>query len=565
LTNFPWPLDKAQEWFEDLWNHVSSAASHAVGRVRGWVDSVGDMILQGLNDTGTWIVSTLQGALEGIMTAVQDSISWLSQSLGDAISGLWETIQGFIDSTTSFIMSAVDEAWQSVQSWISELWNNAMQAFDQFVADSKEFINGIISMINESFGKFISDVKSFLETGWEMFTHDINALFSGLLNWFMEALQGMGQAITSVFNQGTFSSLISSIESGFSWLADSVASLIFSFFDWYTRIEIPETGDPREVIRGILTELMKSAVGMTLPFIASELVHPMKSLGMGRLSALLYDIGGFGVLAYNINSTIVNTLTTPKLKYALNYLVRPWIPPAEDLVTFYAREAINPEDFRRYMHLQGFDDFFIDAYLAAHWVPPPIHQVYDLLRRRLIDLATAKDLIKRLDIMEEMREPLAKLAYLVPPRVDVRRGYEYGLLSAEEVDDYLRKGGYSDEDAVILGKIQRRLALSAEISDLRREFEKDYVDGFIDEDTFRANLAELGFPDELIEFRVEAIKTRHEREYKREQIRIYREAFRKDLITAEDLKSFLLELGLSEEKADPIVTLEQLKKVPKPK
>jgi len=53
-TDWGWPWDIVQGWFQDLWNWVSEAAVSAVSAVSGWLDDAVKALQQGLTDVGVW-------------------------------------------------------------------------------------------------------------------------------------------------------------------------------------------------------------------------------------------------------------------------------------------------------------------------------------------------------------------------------------------------------------------------------------------------------------------------------------------------------------------------------
>lgn len=237
----------------------------------------------------------------------------------------------------------------------------------------------------------------------------------------------------------------------------------------------------------------------------------------------------------------------------------PRIPGPSDLVRFMVREDLGWEWLAEWFRRIGFAEEWAKHYWDSHWELPSVSQAYELRARGQIDDNELLDLMTKQDIHPDYREKLFNIRFDTIGRIDLRRGWEAGLISDEELVKRMEWAGYSPEDAVLVAEIQKRQALEAEINALRTEARNDFLNGLIDEEQLRADLNELGFSSERIELEVAKAVRQRERNHILRTVTSYRLAYRKGLITDDEFVAGLQQLGLLDWKIDEILTEEQIR------
>jgi len=104
-----------------------------------------------------------------------------------------------------------------------------------------------------------------------------------------------------------------------------------------------------------------------------------------------------------------------------------------------------------------------------------------------------------------------------------------------------------------------------ERNSIRTTLVKMFKEGLVTEEELRRRLEELGFAPAEIDLTVERAKLEYQYDYFMDVKKTLAEAFIKGQITAEDFKSALMQLGLSEERAEAIVEYYVFRIMPKPK
>jgi hypothetical protein len=136
------------------------------------------------------------------------------------------------------------------------------------------------------------------------------------------------------------------------------------------------------------------------------------------------------------------------------------VPPVGDMITMAVREAFSPDiasrfgqyddypqDLTKYAAMNGISEEWAKRYWAAHWSLPSPQQGFEMLHRGIITRDELMLLMRALDIMPFWRDKLIQAAYRPLTRVDVRRMYQLGVLSEDEVYRSYLDIGYDEKNA----------------------------------------------------------------------------------------------------------------------
>jgi hypothetical protein len=174
------------------------------------------------------------------------------------------------------------------------------------------------------------------------------------------------------------------------------------------------------------------------------------------------------------------------------------LPGPSDLIRFVVREVLPPEKFYHWMKYHGYDEYWSKCYWDAHWVLPAYSYVVEAYHRGLLTREELERFMVWHDYSPEPRPGVSKsdieimgiLTKTPIPRVDLRRGWELGLLSDEELEERYRHLGY-EEDAPLMAEIHKAEALASERDACARAAGRLFRDGKINEARFREVLKAL--------------------------------------------------------------------------
>jgi len=148
----------------------------------------------------------------------------------------------------------------------------------------------------------------------------------------------------------------------------------------------------------------------------------------------------------------------------------------------------------------------------------------------------------------------------------VLRAYEARIMDRSAAESRLKALGFEPEDIQLLLLMSEPAPVRPEIhTELISAASMLYRQGLMDPEEFKGRLRQAGLTAAEIQDKVEAEDLRYRLDYAADLIALYREAFRKDVYTAEEFSARLLYYGMQPERVSALVALEELRKLPKPK
>ena len=258
-------------------------------------------------------------------------------------------------------------------------------------------------------------------------------------------------------------------------------------------------------------------------------------------------------------------------------------PPATDFIRFAVRDVFNPDivekygyneefpdDIVKYAEKTGMDKEVLQWYWRAHWELPPPSAGFEMLHRlhpdvlRVLgekykemglnpedlktDLETLKELLKISDYPKYWRDRLAAISYSPLTRVDLRRIYQLGLISDDELIARLMEVGYSRKDAELLLNFYRELKTGKERDLTKSEILKLYRYKLISKDDAIEHLGALGYSKEESEFLIKLQDYKLYTKKVRTVLKLIKEQYADGVITEQELYDRLSGMNLPAEK-----------------
>lgn len=180
-------------------------------------------------------------------------------------------------------------------------------------------------------------------------------------------------------------------------------------------------------------------------------------------------------------------------------------PTLSDIVSFYAKEAFEPDMIERYgledelppyegtlFEKLGASSETARLYWIAHWQHASWNQVLEMLHRGQITKEEVYEYFRVIEIPPYWRDKLINISYNVPTRVDVRRWWDMRTITEERLREVYEHQGYTGkdlEDYVLWTKVY------VAFPDLIARFKN----GWITEEDVRSQLVGLGMPEDRVE------------------------------------------------------------------
>jgi hypothetical protein len=418
-------------------------------------------------------------------------------------------------------------------------------------------------------------------------------------------------------NKNVVEPLSNAVQGFVSWATSGLQNLLGGLFGLFRN---PIHTDPDSAIKsaiGALGSLAVATLGIAVPFVAGELVHPLKNMGLGQLSAVLYDMAGFG----KMSGLIVNALAVPTwvipLQNAMNYLARPTVPPTMLADRMYLQGNMPEATWKDVYRFRGWSDDRINAWQATMHTEPA--------QRTLISMLDDPQIPETW-----IRQKLAKLGFMVGD-VDVMIGYKQRKLGAS-----LTKSSINDERSTMRSVLKRQakagrltvdqfkaelsgLKFSAEEIDLsaralqmeidalkaeaaerakadadeaaKRKAEQDKADaekaavtavkdektalrtslvsrfreGYITLEALKSELGKLGFTADEVALTAQRAQMEYDTDWRKDLMAGYKTAFQKGEVDEAGLFNLVKSIVPDVDRAKTLVQIESLKKLAKPK
>ena len=592
--------------------------------ILGSLSMVRDAILGTLSTVGRWIYDNVKPILDVILNAVNAipaRIIEVSGAVQAALSGLADRFRSAVEAAVPALVSAITER---VPALVADIAARVSAAVGGITSTAQSILGAIANSIYAELWGLRVAVGSAIAAASDKIMGGIAAIpgmiLKPLQDFFLWVLEQLARAAGAV---GSFlqASVLDPIYSGLAWLWGQLIGGVTRIFDsMIARLrsicDSIKAGNPGPAY-ALLAEFCAAGAGvMGLLSVAS-----LKVMGSGidteGIAGFLSDMFNPGM----ITGIIIGTLLGIAIREPLTQLCRSWfrtaipgvsdvrtyylrglisedearavlarhgladnwikaemeswnvIPGVSDLVRFVVREVITPEDFYKWSAKQGLSEYWAKSYWEAHWVLPSFESLREAFWRGLISEDEYRRYIVWHDYKPEPRpgisksdqDIMAELSYKLPGRIDVRWMMRWGLISLDEAVKLTKAEGMHPEWIQKVTEAEWLNMLVDERNALRSIYIRQYRLGLIGEDELRARLKACYFSDREVEWIIARARAEYAIDLLEDQVKAALEAYRRDLLTDEELLNLLVEWGVREERARLIVARESFKKLPRPR
>lgn len=524
---------------QDIWRRIQDFLTEAVQGVRTWVSGVADSIRQKIQEAQRKVEETVSSTVERIRTWVEDRVNRLRTWALTTFEDISTKVRRFLAQVFAFLSDAVGRATIAAH-YIVEI---AKLVWQQVGAGDFAKAAEIVDMFFEGIGlpqpvQIIHNIVSAIAWFWMTVQIQFVPMQVAAQIRATEALRPSGVGLETA----ALGVHLGYIDEGAFWR------------------NAARNGVPDDVARAAFAVIRKFATPdeVGAAFIRGEIDE-------GTHDAIL-RMAGYDDQSIRIKKMLYWTIPTPSdlIRMAVREVFSP------DIAEKFGQYEDLPEEFVEWGRKVGLSEFWAKAYWAAHWDLPSAQMGFEMLHRGIIDEEELKMLLRALDVMPFWRERLIKLSYNPYTRVDIRRMYQIGVLSEEDVVRAYKDLGYDEEHAQNLMEFTRRYYNPEDYTELDKYRDltqalivKAYKKGVITRDDALARLVELKYhPDdaELILTIADAEMelaggTEEKIPLVTQTVNIIREAYARRLYSQEEVAQLLAELGKTESEINWYITL----------
>ena len=496
-------------WIRD---HVSSIITD-VAKIPGWISSAASSVINS-------VTGTLKSFLDPILSRINGAFTSARSAIGPALSGFGKTVTGIIDSIWPPGLSLWDHISMGIK-FLIYLPKMALEAL------TTVFMTDIGMSPTQSVKQLQDDVKvvkdtsqslpAFIETNVaDPILDGIKFLFEKLAEILKAAFDLVWKGLTEFFTvilPGIFRTLWDGLHTAVSWVWDKVSGVADFFLDEVVKLVsihspiTPEGG--MGTLKGMVKVGLAMASGLGIMTLLGNLVHPIHSLGLEHISAMIYDMTNYKLLIGAGMGVIAACAIRIPLTHYFNDILRPNLPSERDVSEMFNRELIDRGTFNQLMAYRGYPD--------------------------------------------QWHEPLARITETPVRYFTLAAIAKAGFYDQVFFEAQLVRGGYGPDTRAALMRMFQGTYSEVIKGLMSGTAIKRYKEGMSTKAQFQAELKLLGYTDQQFPQYLAAADLDYAYDYLTDMISAYKAAAAKGQISLDDFRGALRGLGIVPDRIEAYV------------
>lgn len=517
------------------------------------------------------VTSSISGALSAAAQSITDffsgSLAWLTDTLGaayDVVCGLGAAITASAEG----LWTAISSGLAALQIAFSDGLTAASGAISGALSAAQEAISGALAAAQNELASVVNDAGAVMSGALEGAQEAMLTAFDGMGNALSGAIGGLFSGFGQIDTTAVVSSAI-----GTAGLLESAIAQLAAFHSPITPLEASA------FVPNFIIQVHAAAVSLHIANTVAE------AASLGQIDVSLTEAWSYPntasamSLAADLASMPIKEGLMPAYKrYILSNYV-PLIPDFQTLISIYVKEGYMEE---KWVEMPGematnFRDLgygldWASRIWGAHWQYPNPSQLFEMLHRTAgnfpeigVTDEVLRSMLKLHDYEPKWRAPLEAISWRTWRIYDVRTGWEMGDLSDDDLVKRLIDTGYEPKDAQLVADVQKLTVLRSEIDRLLGETDQDFIEGWINEDTLRADYGSTPFRKDVADLRISRVLLRRDREVKKDLKLALENRFIKGDLSEKEYTEALSKLGITQAWIKTVVELALAKKLTKVK
>lgn len=360
--------------FDDIFDWISNAISSITSSVTGWVSHVWIRITDTIFSRANWLFASVSSWWQSIVAHITSGWGYITSWVTTSVGQVWSWINTGVLSITS-----------NLGAWFSEQWAKISGLFSGWFATVSELFSGWFATIGGWFTAFSTELEarftwlgSYLEekvvtpmtAWWDQFLENLftpskwlSGLMDALTGWFTEDIPGHSPRWMGIFDsigewfttwlvkfpqymaEGFPEKVAYGLTTSLKWVGDTFNSVFESFNDaiigFARQIGPMSPGNAANSYSSMAKIGMAALGGLAGMTIAGEFLNPLSHLGLGHISAMIYDMTNYKLITGAFMGAITATMLRTPLTYYFNDLFRPWLLDRRDFIELMSRDAFS--------------------------------------------------------------------------------------------------------------------------------------------------------------------------------------------------------------------------------
>lgn len=547
-----------------LWmlSMVSRMITDYIAILFGWlwdkIEPAITAVVTKMTDVRDYIWSKVRNVLEDLNTLVRMISSSITGYLAVLIEWLWNNITTTLSNVSNTLWTAITAGLDNVGTWI-ETSTNAI--WDSVLGLADDLLGGMATKLGESLSGFFDSMLKSLGNTAEMIFGAVNFVISKVRDGIITLMAGFMDVITNAMSSGSPPQEL------------LVASNVLMETAWQKQISMidaihhsdPSGEDISQTAWNIQSSLLLAGATVLGTGLAADFANPLSQMGFRATTRELVYWSGIPSVTAAIATVPAAIGIVIGLRYWFMERWTPMIPPATDIIRFSVREVYREDrreallvnypgaEYQTLIAKQGFKPEFAEHYWMAHWILPSVGQLNEMLYRGKITSDIWRKYVEYNDLIPEMIPKLEEIIYKPYTRVDIRRMWDIGVVTDEEVLENYLWLGYDQEHAERMTLWTKAYIIAGDVRSL-------YSKGWIDEAAATQMLVDVGIPAERVDvFMKRIVKTEQatrmttERDLTKTDIM---RMLKNGIFTSTETVGLLMDIGYDEDEATYLVELQ---------
>lgn len=548
-------------------NTVISWINMAVGWITENVSRLLQLLISPLNSAISWIRDKVEGVYYWVLTVYDKIAGWITSAysiVSSAVTSAISTVHTWLLDTaltiSSWVTTEVQKVWQWITTAVAGLWANLTMWGKQLWAD----ISGLFSSWGKTIADFfvyqtnligsywadwfkqrgqdMKDMQDWMTTNivkpmnawWDWFLAKVfdfgswvGKLFDAVADWFSVDIPGASPRWTKIFSDighwfatwfyefpkwffGDFPERVAyGLSESWKWASKGLETTIETFMEAIMGLAGMIGPISPELATKNYASLAKvglmSITGLIGMTVAGELLHPLKQLGLGQLSAVIWDATNYKLITGALVGALAYTAIRTPLTYYYHDLFRPQLPRLRDASDFYARDLLSKTEFSRLMGYEGYADVYHDKFADVAYRPVSLYALSSLATTGVFDEKLFADNLRDLGLKPELRE-LVLTMYKAKATETVKgmmsgvamTRFKEGFTTEGQFTSELKLLRYSEEEIPMFTAAAELSYATDYLTDMKAAYTDAVRKGAISIDEYRDALSSLGIVPERV-------------------------------------------------------------------
>lgn len=529
-------------------------------RIHGWfniIDQIRDTIVTPIK---AFVEDVWNRTMRPTIDAIVSSVRWALES---SIEATRMAIQGAISTLDSYVR-AISANLDQVRSRLQEVdkivWLELQRFNVATRVDLGELGRAVTAWFSAEANRTVAEIHALkaklgeLSEGDRAFTtRAIESAAAWIVEGFRGAIMQLVEVARWVWNNVLVpagQALYGAIHGAISALAGVITSFLSHVMGILKQFAPASPARAEGAGVSLMTTFLTAGAGLLGMTIAGELIHPLKQIGLGHIGAMLYDASGYRTIVGALVGPSVRAAIAIPYAYHMNAIFQPYVLDVTNAGRAWAMGYLKEGEFVQHLRWAGYSAAYDDYWKEMVDVDISLSHAIEAYGRGIMDDRMFNEALRVNAADFKWRDVWARLADRpLSPFLLIRTG-ESEIGDFETFYELAIDMGYGRKKAALVAKAILFAATARARSPLVSALLRNYAEGMLPTEAFRAILIKVGYSHQIVNIFVFAAEEIYKLDVKFEKVKSVRRAFVEGSIDEDAYIVQLLALNVRPEKID---------------